>query len=1028
MQQDRRAVPADPAATAGTGPASSPAGGPATSSGADPAHAAALALGRDALLRIDGRECIEWIDARFTALTGFGHEAAVGRPWRELLQWRDLAHGEAELHRADGGTVVVRLHETAADADGRRHAALEDRREIAALRARAERDALLLDMARSFGRLGLWEREIPGGRGTWDDHMFRIFGLDPAGGAPPYDRAHTLVHPDDRTNLMYPQSTRRAGRYERRYRVLRPDGSVRHVHSMWEVCNGPSGEPARTLGVMMDDTEMAELARSFDETRATLDLAVELGNIAIWRHDLRSDRLYYNDRGFAVLQMAPRPDGLALDEVRALIHPDDIPAVVESARRALAGDGPTDMQARYRRADGQWRHILTRRVVQRDAQGTPVAFVGVALDVTDQVHRTQHALELARRLELIATAGRIGLWSLDLQTGRPEWSGHMHAMHGLAPGTPAPDYRQWVESFVHPDDRERMRQRGRVWLQPGATDFEDEFRVVRTDGSVRRVVSRTRAEKHDGHTMLFGLLLDITEQRETEAALRLAHERVALAARGAGIGTWELDVASERAVWDEQMFRLRGLEPRDEAPDEAERRGQVHPDDRGLVRTMQRHALARREACSYEFRVRWPDGRERWIASRAAPVIGHDGHVARLLGVNWDVTDARATRQALQDKEVAERESRAKSQFLARMSHELRTPLNAVLGFTQLLAADLRHVPSQHAQLEHIRTAGEHLLALIDQVLDLSRMESDQLPLALEPVSLPALLGEVLPMVEPLAREHGVAIVRDEVDGVALADRTRLRQVLINLLTNAVKYNRRGGTVRLDAQHDGTRVHVAVADTGRGFTAAQLAHVFEPFNRLGAERSGVEGTGIGLAIAKGLVERMGGRIGVSSEPGVGSVFALELPAAAHDAVAAPAPPQRAFELTGTTSSSGAHGRVLYIEDNPVNVLVVQEIVHQRTELRLDTAADGESGVARAIAAPPALVLIDMQLPDIDGFEVLRRLRAHPATATVPCVALSANALPEDVQRARAAGFDDYWTKPIDLRAFVRGLQRLLGEA
>ncbi|HSW22756.1 MAG TPA: ATP-binding protein, partial [Burkholderiaceae bacterium] len=292
---------------------------------------------------------------------------------------------------------------------------------------------------------------------------------------------------------------------------------------------------------------------------------------------------------------------------------------------------------------------------------------------------------------------------------------------------------------------------------------------------------------------------------------------------------------------------------------------------------------------------------------------------------------------------------------------------------------------------------------------------------------LRALYEAAAPMVTPLAAEHGVRLDRDELAHPVWADPTRLRQVLLNLLTNAVKYNQRGGSVRVEADLVERQVALRVRDSGRGMTSDQLAHAFEPFNRLGIERKGIEGTGIGLAIVKVNVERMGGSVHVQSTPGVGSVFEVRLPCPAIGQPA-PAPKVQAEPVpTANPAQRARTGRLLYIEDNPVNALIVRELVAQRGNLTLDEAGDGTSGIHSARSTQPDLILLDMQLPDIDGLEVLRRLRADPSTASIPCIALSANAMPEDIQLALGAGFADYWTKPLDFRIFLGALDTLFGK-
>jgi len=260
---------------------------------------------------------------------------------------------------------------------------------------------------------------------------------------------------------------------------------------------------------------------------------------------------------------------------------------------------------------------------------------------------------------------------------------------------------------------------------------------------------------------------------------------------------------------------------------------------------------------------------------------------------------------------------------------------------------------------------------------------------------------------------------RGALDGTVRADPTRLRQVLLNLLTNAIKYNRAGGQVIVDAAVDAGLVRLRVRDTGRGLRSEQIDQLFEPFNRLGAEGDGIQGSGIGLTIVKALVEGMGGQVGVSSVPGRGSVFEITLPSVPVAEVAASAAP-----TVRATPAKARTGQLLYIEDNSVNVLLVEELVKSLSGLRITSEGTGAAGVARARALRPDLVLIDMQLPDFDGFEVLRQMRAHPETVGIPCIALSANAMPDDIERGLAAGFDDYWTKPIKFKPFLDALDRL----
>ena len=778
-----------------------------------------------------------------------------------------------------------------------------------------------------------------------------------------------------------------------------------------------------------------------------LALAATLSQVAIWRHDLATDRVHYNDQAWRLLGLAPRPQGLGIEEIRALTHPEDLPRVIESNALALRNSEPADLHVRYRQPDGRWRHVLTRRVLQRDAAGRPIAFLGVALDITERIEHERRAEAATRRFELVTRAAGIGYWEYEVGAERGRWSPELRALYALPDAEPVPTRSEWLARFVHPDDRSAVHRRLAQWMQGPEESLDLPMRILRPDGSVRHVATHTRriagtgagaaAARTSGEgpagASLFGIAIDLTERHEAELALRSAAESAALVARSVGLGTWSLDPQTGEARWDAQMWRLRGRPPQERAMSPEERRACQHPDDRETFGRILADAIERGTPVEQEFRVVWPDGSVHWLASRSLELVDEHSGQRRRIGVNWDVTDSRNAAAARQASELARRESQAKSRFLARMSHELRTPLNAVLGFSQLLLADDRGADpaaaTRRRRLQHVRLAGQHLLTLINDVLDLSSLESGELRIALQPVALEPLVADTLPLLAPLRDRHRVRLRTGALGLRVMADGTRLRQVLLNLLTNAIKYNQADGEVLIEAAEQGSQVCLRVADTGPGLSPAQLEQLFEPFNRLGrGEGEAVEGTGIGLTIVKALVEHMGGTVQVHSRPGQGSVFEVRLATAAPGAVAESGPPTTAAALLDAPlgAPGGAQRRLLYIEDNPVNAMIIAELLGRRADLELQIAVDGASGVQQALARPPDLILLDMQLPDFDGFEVLRRLRAQPATAQVPCVALSANAMPEDIQRALQAGVADYWTKPLDFKAFVQALDERLG--
>lgn len=365
----------------------------------------------------------------------------------------------------------------------------------------------------------------------------------------------------------------------------------------------------------------------------------------------------------------------------------------------------------------------------------------------------------------------------------------------------------------------------------------------------------------------------------------------------------------------------------------------------------------------------------------------------------------------------AERANHAKSEFLSRMSHELRTPLNAVLGFGQLLAMqDLDE--SDRESVDQILKGGQHLLGLINEVLDIARIESGKLALSLEPVQVLEIVGEALTLVRPLADERDIVLTADSIapDTYVTADRQRLSQVLLNVLSNAIKYNRLAGSVRIAVPvHDET-VCIEVADTGAGMSAEQVARLFTPFERLGADEGPVAGTGLGLALSKGLVEAMGGRLVAESELGSGSVFRVELSATANPHAAVEADDQP--ELAARPRVGEHHYTVLYIEDNLSNLKLVDRILEERDDIRLISAMQGGLGLELAREHRPDLVLLDLHLPDIQGDVVLTRLQADPAFNGTPVIVLSADATKGRVDRLLEAGATAYLPKPIDVRRFI----------
>jgi PAS domain S-box-containing protein len=430
-----------------------------------------------------------------------------------------------------------------------------------------------------------------------------------------------------------------------------------------------------------------------------------------------------------------------------------------------------------------------------------------------------------------------------------------------------------------------------------------------------------------------------------------------------------------------------------------------------------------------------PDGTARYLETTYAPFAEPVNGVRCAALVTRDVTAEEMAAQAnragqealLAAKEDAERANRAKSRFMSLMSHELRTPMNAILGFGQLLLSDPQRPlgAEQQQYVQEILAGGRHLLTLINDVLDLGRIESGRLAMAVQPVALQPLVESCVALMKPLAQQRPVNLRVAQPDMLQChvhADPLRLKQVLLNLLSNAIKYNRRDGDVTVHCVPGPEQVELRVTDTGIGLTPDQSQRLFVAFERLGARASGVEGSGIGLALSRQLMRAMGGEIGADSALDVGSTFWVRLRTAPPAPDAAPPPAVAAARPLDAQRRQ----RVLYVEDNEVNALLMRAMLARLPSVQFEHTASPLQALDMVRTRRPELLLLDIQLPEIDGFELLRRLRAEPALHGVPAIAVSAGAMPADIQRALQAGFAAYLTKPLDLGELLQAVQRHLG--
>jgi signal transduction histidine kinase len=503
--------------------------------------------------------------------------------------------------------------------------------------------------------------------------------------------------------------------------------------------------------------------------------------------------------------------------------------------------------------------------------------------------------------------------------------------------------------------------------------------------------------------------------------------RWALAAEAGQLGLMEWRVSDDTVLLDPRAIAIYELAPEPgNVYAAATLRGRVHPDDRPAMKQSAERAMAGQTAVVQRFRVLLPSGRLRHLEVDGRAFMADGRAVSHMVGLVRDVTDEVNAQDALLEEGAAQRTYQAKREFLSRVSHELRTPLNAVIGFSDLIRTDPREplTPTQMGRLDRVVDGGQYLLRLVNDLLDVARLEVGEMSIALSSVRLAPVLRNAVELLETARVARGVTFAMDEPPQqlFVVADPVRLKQVFVNILSNAIKYNRPGGTVFVGFTLTPTQAVLTVRDQGAGMTSQQQRDLFIPFRRLGDEPNATEGAGLGLVISRHLAERQGGSLDVASTPGQGTTVTIRLNRDLLESVE-----HSDFEATTSFGSAlaGAAGVVVYIEDDPVNILLLEQYIALCADVQLLVARDGSSGLELARQWMPNLVLLDMQLPDMSGLDVLDRLRADPATSGLRVVALSADAMPAQITEAIARGAEAYWTKPLTLGKFKSELPKYL---
>jgi PAS domain S-box-containing protein len=743
---------------------------------------------------------------------------------------------------------------------------------------------------------------------------------------------------------------------------------------------------------LAEDATLAAIVRSSPD--AVISKTVD-GIVTSW--NTAAERLY----GYSAEQMIGRP-------IDVTFPPEHMAEEIERHTKVAAGEAESGFRCTRLCADGHAVDVVMSMTPVYDEIGQLITIASISRPVTEAERaqaRYAALLEAAPDATVcVDSHGRIV--TVNAQTG---------ALFGYSPvELIGAEMEVLLPDAVHEIHR---RHRAEFMQVPQRRSMGQGLSLSarRRDGSVFPVEVSLAPDTSGPEPAVIAAIRDVTAQRDVEAIAVENESRLRQVTESVDIVFGLLELNPFRYLYVSSGIKaLTGRESEDlDLSRDLLGSVMIHPDDR--ERILAQRALVRNgQVVDGQYRIFDAAGRERWVRVVITPVPNQTGPVARSVIVIQDITERVQASEALQNAEAAARTANeAKNQFLSRMSHELRTPLNAVLGFGQLLQRRLEDTEYSEA-IRHIVKGGRHLLDLINDVLDIARIESGDMSISTESVAVDEVVAETIDLMHPLGLDAGVTLhtLAGDSQVHVHADRQRLRQILLNLLSNAIKYNHTGGEVWVGWQRFEGLVAVTIRDNGQGIAPEHLDRLFTPFDRLGAEASGVEGTGIGLALTRALTEMMGGGITVESAVGRGSTFTLSL-------VTAPSENAQlsvvgAMEAGAAGDAVEAQATLLYIEDNAPNVRVVEELLKLRPKWKLIHAATGSLGIELAVSQRPDLILLDLHLPDLSGREVLTELKRRRELSDVDVIILTADAHAGLSRQFALAGAAGYLTKPFDI--------------
>ncbi|MGG6240523.1 PAS domain-containing protein [Nodosilinea sp. AN01ver1] len=853
------------------------------------------------------------------------------------------------------------------------------------------------------------------------------------------------LHPDDRDRVLAAFNDHLAQKtpfYEVEYRIRHQAG-----HYLWILDRGQahwddSGNPVRIIGSETNIDRRKRAEEQLLKNEAHLAAAQRVARLGSWEFNPYTYAIDWSAETYRIFGRAAEAGPPTFAEFLEYVHPDDRVEVEQKTQAVIDQGQPFEAEYRLFHPDGSLHYVLSRAELVHRETGQPLALVGTVLDISDikrveaQLRYSQAALAEAQRMV------HLGSWELDAITQELTWSDELFRILGFDPSDPEPAYAEHFNYFP-PEDRDRLQQYLNRAMQAGMP-YEIELRFVRPDGALVYLEARGSVKRNDQGQVVkvFGTALDITDRKLAELERQKLSERLSLALNSGAIGCWEWDIQQNTIFWDERMYELYGLSRADFGANAdatwAYRfwADSVHPDDLLAAEALLQQAVLGQATYDPEFRVRHPDGSIHHIKAYGKVRRDAEGNPKSMIGVNFDISERKQAEERLQQinerlvltNAELDRATRLKDEFLASMSHELRTPLNAILGMAEGLKEQVFGPinDSQSQALSTIERSGLHLLDLINDILDLSKVEAGKLELEPVAVNVKQLCESSLSFVRQMAFSKNVGLSLESLRSMPdiAVDERRIRQVLINLLSNAVKFTPAGGqvTLRVEVESQGSEsafrnlLKLSVTDTGIGIASENLAKLFQPFVQIDSSLSRqYTGTGLGLALVRKIVELHGGSVSVTSEVNQGSCFTITLPylsEAGLDATVSSTAPAQPLDTNNTC--------VLVIEDSVEAAGILARYL-QEQGLEAIVCPSGDRVMEEVVQTRPALIILDILLPDRSGWDVLRQLKASPQTQAIPVIVVS---VVDERSYGLSLGASDYLVKPITRQQLQQTLESL----